>query len=275
MIRILALAVLFAPQDPVKFEPKAASGEKTIVRIDSSLTLEIQTKDSEGEQPVREITLDSQEEYVQEATGTDNGFVSKAKVQCTKSSRNKTVQGGQPQKWTTALEGQKFLVTAGESIQVTQENGDPVIVEAEAVGAWLNFVKLLPKAEVKVGDTWTISAKQISPALYVGFEDPTGDVTVKLVSAEQGRAVLSLTGKISGETKEGYEGFLDLGESLFTFSLATGKPVGFQMAGSSLQLTKAVVERRPKPGSLTEEVEVVHGTVTLKSKRMAVSVRFE
>lgn len=270
---ILALVLLL--QDPVKFEPKAANGEKTIVRIDSSLTLEILTKDSEGEKPAREVTFDSQEEYVQEVTDSEGGVAKKAKVECTKSTRNKTVAGGQPQKWTTALQGMKLLVVSGDSIQVTLENGDPAPVEGEAVGAWLHYTKLLPPGEVKVGDTWTISASRLSSALFVDFEEPTGDVTVKLASVDQGRAVLSLTGKISGETKEGYEGFLDLGEALFTFSLATGKPVGLQMAGSSLQLKKNVIERRPKPGSLTEEVEVVHGTVTVTSKRMAVTVSFE
>jgi hypothetical protein len=275
MIRILALAVLLAPQDPVKFEPKAAAGEKTIVRIDSSITIEIATKDSEGEKPTREVTLDSQEEYLQEVAEADNGRAKKLKVQCTKSARNKTVGGGTPQKWTTALEGLKLVVLSGDSRTVALETGEPAPIEGEAVGAWMMFTKLLPEAEVKVGDSWIVSASKIAPALYVGFEEPAGEITVKLTSVEQGRAVFAVTGRITGETKDGYDGLLELGEALFTFSTATGKPVSFVMAGSSLQLSKRVVERRPKPGSLTETIPVEHGSVTVRSRRMAVSIRFE
>lgn len=257
----------------MKFEPKNSAGDRVTVKIESSLTLELVTKDSEGEKK-RVLTLDAQEEYRQEVLLVDGALPRRIKVKCERSARNKTIEGGAPQSWTTALQGATFLVTLGAPPKVELEGGGEVPAGGDAVGAWNAWARMLPKEAKNPGDSWKVDAGELSPALWADFEEPTGTIDVKLDRIENNRATLLLSGSVKGRTRDEFEGGLELGETSLVFDLAAGKPVSFFLSGK-LELARRLVERRPKPGSLTEEIEVPLGSVTIKSTRMTVSVKFE
>ncbi|GEM_PF-5544740 len=291
MTRLSLILVLLLGQDPAKFEARSAVGDRTTIKIESSLTLQITVKDS-GESRSRTMTLDAQEEFRQEVLAAEGGEARKVRVTCPRSSRNKTV-GNDTQSWGTALQGMTFLVVLGAEAKVEVEGGGEVPKGTEAVGSWNAFPRLLPKEPKKVGDSWKIGARDVAPALWVGFEEAAGELEVKLDRVEQNRATFLVSGRIldqarrkdrekaaeerkkRGEnTAEIQDDVLELKDSTFVFDVSTGRPVSFSMSGS-LSLIQEVADRRPKPGSLTEEIEVVHGEVTVKSTRMTVSVKFE
>ena len=118
MLWMLALLV----QDPVKLEPKAQNGDRTTVKITSSVTLEITTKDAEGTKK-RVVTLDSGEDFSQEVLLAEAGLVKQAKVRCDRSFRSKSVEGGGGESWTTALQGVNFRVTWTDAIKVPRIKG--------------------------------------------------------------------------------------------------------------------------------------------------------
>lgn len=273
MTRFALAVALLLPQDPVKFESRSAAGDRTNVKIESSLTLEITAKDV-SESTSRVLTLDASEEYRQEVLEAAEGSPRKVRVSCPRSSRNKTMAGGTTQSWNTALQGLTFLVTLGADAKVELEGDGELPGGAEAVGAWNAFGRLLSKEPKKAGESWKVEARDVAPALWAGFEDASGQIEVKFDRVEEDRAVLLLAGSLKGATKDGFEGSLELGETTFVFDLKAGRPVSLALSGT-LALSKKIVERRPKPGSLTEEIEVAHGEVTVKSTRMTVSVKFE
>ncbi len=265
MTRWLFVLALAAPQEAVKFDARSAVGDRATIKIDSGLTLEIATTDSEGEKK-RVLTLDTNEVFEQGVLETD-----RFAVKCVEGARTEVWEGRPPVKTITPLQGKEFRVTAG---RVTTDQGAEAPPEAEAIGAWASYALLLPKEEKKVGDSWKIEAKNLGRALWAGFESPEGEVEVRF--GEMGKTIANLTlrGRITGMTKEGYEGSLDLGETTFLFDTATGRPVSFHLTGK-LELSRRVTEMRPRPGSLTEEDRVDLGGVKVKSTRLFVKVKFE
>lgn len=264
MIRWLAILALALPQDAVKFDSKSKVGDRATIKIESGLTLEIATKDSEGEKK-RVVTLDSNETFEQEVLEAD-----RIAVKCVEGVQTEVWEGRPPVK-TTPLQGKEFRVAAG---RVTTEQGAEAPPEAEAIGAWASYALLLPKEEKKVGESWKIEAKNLGRALWAGFEEPAGEVEVRFGGMEKGVADLALSGRITGKTKDGYEGSLDLGETTFLFDTAAGRPVSFQLTGK-LELSRRVTETRPRPGSLTDDDVVDLGGVMVKSTRLFVKVKFE
>jgi hypothetical protein len=252
---------------------EAQIGEISTIKITSTVTLEIVTKDSEGSKKMV-ITLDAGEDFTQEVLLAAGGIVRKAKVTCDRSFRSKSVEGGTGESWTSTLQGMNLIVTHGDSPRVEVDGGGELPVGGDAVGAWNAYTRLLPKAAQKPGDSWKVDVGAVAPALWADFENAGGDLTVKLDRVEQNHATLTLSGTIKGNTREGFEGTLELASTSLLFDLVKGRPVSFTLGGT-LSLLRKIKEVRPKPGSLTEEVEVVHGEIAVKSTRMNVTVKFE
>ena len=267
MLWMLALLV----QDPVKLEPKAQNGDRTTVKITSSVTLEITTKDAEGTKK-RVVTLDSGEDFSQEVLLAEAGLVKQAKVRCDRSFRSKSVEGGGGESWTTALQGVNFRVTWTDAIKVETEGEMPV--GAETVGAWNAYARLLPKDAVKVGDSWKVEVAAIAPIFWADFENATGELSAKVEKIDTGIATISLAGSIEGSTREGFSAKLTVADTSLVFDVAKGRAVSFTLGGS-LSLVRKIVERRPKPGTMNEEIEVVHGEVSVQCPRLNVTVKFE
>src|SRR5262245_40884276 len=127
-------AVAFAQN--VKIEAKhGAVGDKTGIKIESSLVVDIIKKDDTGESTTTH-SIDKTERFSQEVVAAENGASLTLKVKCT-SGEFERVNVDRREKGNTDLHGKEFIVkrSAGKPAEVTLPDGSPAI-GAESVGGW-------------------------------------------------------------------------------------------------------------------------------------------
>ena len=273
MTRWLALTLLaLCPQD-VKLEPKYASGDKATVVSESTLDVEIASKDGEGEK-TRRLTVSRHEEFSQELMEVASGKPRMLRVKCTKAALQKSGTNMNPTDMTSPIEGQTYDVTFGEGTSVKTLTGDPAPAEGEMVGSWMDLVRLLPGKDVKVGDAWEVEAKNLGATLWIGnISEIGGKIQCKLESHADGKATISFKGSVTGKTNDGFESKFTVAAGSYVFDTAGGRSASYSMSGE-LEMTKKVVEKFRKPDSYEDEYREL-GWITVKSKKLEAKVEFK
>jgi hypothetical protein len=269
---LVALFSFVAAQDAVKLESKCTSGDRATVTMESRIDLEIASKDGEGEKN-RRMAVERSEKFEAEVQEAANGRAKLVRVKCVKAGLQKSGTNLNPTDLTSPIEGQSFNVTFGDAMTVKTLTGDPSPAEADMVGSWEDLAKLLPKKDVKLGESWTVEAKDAGAALWVGnVTEVAGSITCTLGVYQEGKATITYKASVTGTTKDGYATKLDAwGE--YAFDGTKGKSVSFSMTGD-LEMKKKVTERYRKPDSFEDEIREI-GWITIKSKKLEAKVTFQ
>ena len=272
LVALLLSTPAWSQEGGVKMEPKYAPGDKAAVATESTIDLEISSKDGEAEKH-RALSTSRQESFTQEVAEVASGRPRLLRIKCTKATIRKSGSNLSPVELTGAMEGQTYQVTPSDSSPVKTLTGDPAPVEAEMLGSWEELVRLLPGDAKKIGDSWTIDAKDAGAAVWMAnLAGTAGTLQCSLTNHEGSKATISFKGSVTGTTRENFKVALELSGE-YVFDTATGKSVSYTASGS-LQMEKKVTERIQKPDSYDAEIVEI-GWISVKSKELKAKVTFQ
>ncbi len=272
-MRFLMVLLLAVPQD-VKLQPKAAVGDKTTVSVDSALDLEFIVKDGEGESN-RLLSVVRREKFSQEVTRVTDGMASTLAIVCLSSTLQKSGTNIALGTSVTPLAGRSFVGTrSAQGWVVTDQDGNPPPSVGRALGAWNEYVRLLPGGAVKTGDSWKVESADVAHLLFApGTTHVAGALDCTVESLSGGRATILIKGSAEGHSEDGSVLALTLSGSRLVFDTGKGRPLSLTINGS-LQSSREIVEVTRKAGTLEDERRKV-GEVVAKSRKLEVSFFFE
>lgn len=277
VLAVLAAALLAAPAAAlqgagVKLEAKLPGvGHSCEIRFESALDLDIVSKELGGTETLRNSSRVRTERFNQSVTEAPDAKTRTFKVVCAASTLQRSGTNVPVSTDKTALDGHTFWVTRGTGAGVKDETGSAATGEAAALGAWEDYGKLLPRTEVKTGDSWAV--EELSALFSVGnLKDPQNSVKGKLDSVVGDIATLTYSGSVSGTTDEGYALTLTIGECRVIFDKAKGRPASFDFKGT-LEASKKVMQGYIPPGGHKPREEVV-GEARITSKKFTVMATY-
>ncbi len=262
-----------------KLEAKHGSaGDRTQIKIESTIDLSITKKDSDGEKTTT-FTIVKSEAYRQTVKTAENGAGITLIVDCTLSELQRSGSQGDMQKGNTELHGKSFLVSrlVGQAVKVEMSDGSPAaIAGVDSVGGWEDYVKLLPGKEVAEKGQWLIE-KDVSALVWIAnlAETKSAQIVATLDKVEGTRARIEFEGTVEGKTKDGSMVKLAIpkGKGEMIFDTATGRPVSIAVAGE-FEMIKDVIHIYQKPGTHVKIPEKV-GEIRTRSSKLEVKLTFE
>jgi hypothetical protein len=277
VLALVAAALLAAPAAAlqgagVKLEAKLPGvGHSSEVRVESALDLDIVSKELGGTETLRNSSRVRTEKFTQTVTEAPDAKTRVYKVACASSTLQRSGTNLPVQTDKTSLDGRTFWVTRGTNGSIKSETGEAAGADAASLGSWEDYGKLLPKTEVKSGDSWAV--EDLSALFSAGnLKESRNDVKGRLDSVAGDNATLSFTGSVSGTTDEGYALTLTIVECRMVFDKAKGRPSSFDFKGS-LEASKKVVQGYIPPGGHKPREETV-GEAKITSKKFTVSVTY-
>lgn len=273
------MALLFlAPQD-VKLEPKVVVGEKTTVSVDSTLDMEILVRDGEGES-TRFLSVVRREKFTQEVTRVADGAPAALAIACLSSTLQRSGTNLALGTSSTPLAGRSFVgVRSAQGWIVKDQEGKGVPAEGSSLGAWNDYVRLLPKGAVKTNDVWKVDGREVAELLFPpGTTDVAGALECSLESMSGGRATVLIKGAVEGRAKDETILALALSGSRLVFDTRSGKALLLAINGS-LETKRTVAEAYLKSeegpeGKKKDESRKI-GEILSRSRKLEVSFIFE
>ncbi|MBI2930394.1 MAG: hypothetical protein HYY16_01975 [Planctomycetes bacterium] len=275
-VAVALLASSWAYAQEVKLEARPNSvGDRAEIRIESTLDLDINIKDSEPDRTLQ-ITQVRTDRLTQEVTAVQDGAGLVLKVNCTASEVERAQTNLPRQRETTAIHGQTFVVkrTLGTPTVVEMADGSPPVNGAETLGGWEDFVLLLPDKEVLVGEEWEVT-KSISSLLSVAnmAETKTVSLVASLESVQESKALIVLRGEFEGKARDGASIRVSITDGKMSFDVTRGRPIFIEIKGE-LEAMKDVVHLYNKPGTPVKIPEKI-GEIKTKSRKLEVRIDFE
>jgi hypothetical protein len=272
------IALLFlAPQD-AKLEPKAVVGEKATVSVDSTLDLEILVRDGEGES-TRFLSVVRREKFTQEVTRVADGAPAALAIACVSSTLQRSGTNLALGTSTTPLAGKSFVgVRSPQGWIVKDQEGKGVPDEGRSLGAWNEYVRLLPRGAVKTNDVWKVDGREVAELLFPpGTTEVAGALECSLESMSGGRATILIKGAIEGRAKDETILALALSGSRLVFDTRSGKAQLLAINGS-LETKRTIAEAYPRAedgreGKKDESRKI--GEILSRSRKLEVSFIFE
>jgi hypothetical protein len=272
-MRCLMALLFLVPQD-VKLQPKAVVGEMTTISVDSAIDMEIVVKDGEGES-TRVLSVVRREKFTQEVTRVADGAPAGLALQCLSSTLQKSGTNLALGTSTTALAGKAFVgARSAQGWVVKDQDGKGVPSEGRALGAWNDYVRLLPKGAVKANDVWKVDGQDVADLLFPpGTTEVAGALECSLESMSGGRATILVKGAVEGRGKDESISALTLSGSRLVFDTRSGKALLLAINGS-LESKRNVTESYRKPGEQKDDFRKI-GEILSKSRKLEVSFIFE
>jgi len=272
-MRWLIALLLLAPQD-VKMQAKFVVGEKTTITVESAVDMEIAVRDGEGE-TTRLLSVARKEKFSQEVTQVAGGMPAALTLRCVTSTQQKSGTNIALGTEVTPLVGRTFVGTrSAQGWVVKDQDGSVPPAGGQALGAWNEYVRLLPKEAVKANDSWKVEGSDLSDLLFPpGTSNVAGALDCSLESFGGGKATILVKGSVEGRGKDDSLTILRLAGSRLVFDTRSGKPLSLTLNGS-LESKRDVVELIRKPGSSEDERRKV-GEIQAKSRKLEISFLFE
>ncbi len=269
----LLLALL--AQDTATLTPKAAAGDKTTVTVESAVDLDINVTDGGGKS-TKLLSVGRKEKFVQEVTEAAEGKPKALRILCLSSTVQKSGTGlplTEPQ--STAIEGQTYLLTRlAANWVVKDKDGNPPPADGQALGAWNDAVRLLPKGAVKVSDTWKVEAKEVKALIApVAAAEFAGTLKCTCESLMENKATILFEGTLTGKGKDDSSLKLTISAGRLVFDAEKGRLVSVT-AGSSIESLQELTEVvRKEAGG--EEEKRKEGEIAGKSRKLDIAFTFE
>ncbi|HEU4339817.1 MAG TPA: hypothetical protein VFS19_07090 [Planctomycetota bacterium] len=281
-LALALIAVAAAPQDggspPPKVEAKApAAGDRTDVKIESTIELEIEASSNQEGEPkqTRQLSYARTLECSQVVQSVADGGVPTWRVTVGSAKVQRSGTNIAPVTETSEIENKSYIITRGEKGRVVKaENGDPTPADASGLGAWEDFGKLLPAGEAKEGATWQVDAATITALISIpDVAAPTGTFDAKVESSVEGKLTVFFSGELKGKTAKGFETSLKVAEGRLDYDSAKNRPVSLAITGS-LTAEKPLTQKVSKAKELRQVDEAV-GTVKVKTSKLEVKAEFK
>jgi len=285
-MRGLMVLLFLVPQD-VKLEPKAVVGEKTTVSVDSTLDVEILVKDGEGES-TRFLSVVRREKFIQEVTRVADGAPAGLTIACVSSTLQKSGTNLALGTTTTPLAGKSFVgARSAQGWLVKDVEGKGIPAEGRSLGAWNDYVRLLPKGAVKANDVWKVDGRDVADLLFPpGTTEVAGALECSLESMSGSRATILVKGAVEGRGKDETISALTLSGSRLVFDTRSGKALLLAINGS-LEMKRTIAEAYlkteegkdekkddKKADKKKDEVRKI-GEILSRSRKLEVSFIFE
>jgi hypothetical protein len=276
---LIAALLLSFWQDSSNGAPPAPEfrrvGEKMSVGVESSVDLEIVTRDVEGDSAPRLVGLIRKERFIQEVLEVSQGRARKLKVRCVASSLQRSASSEGPRApEASALKDRAFIVhrEAGKAV-VTAEDGGATGPEAGTLGSWEDVVELLPAPSLhEIGQSWKVSGQGLlSMMLSTLVTQPEGDFTGTLSALQENQGSVSLSGAFTAKSPRNESARIELKGEL-VFGRAPLRPLSLALSGN-LELAKEVLHRTRRPGQSEEEVQKV-GEIRALSRKLDLRIDF-
>jgi hypothetical protein len=250
----------------------AGSGDKAVVKIESTVELDILVRDGNGES-TKLLNLLRKDVYAQERLDARS-----LRIQCSSSKLQRSGTDLPLEEKATALSGKTFMATRTDAgWNVRDEKGGSAPAEGSQLGAWNDLVRILPVGgNVQAGGKWSVDVKEILPLLYPGvLTEGAGRLDCVCQSLDGGRANITLSGSITG--KGGDDGTtavsLTVKSGTLIYDTAKNRPVSLMFVGA-LETSTDMVEVLRKSNTNEEERRKV-GELTVKSRRLEAVFTFE
>ena len=281
-LALALIAAAWAPQDggspPPKVEAKApAAGDRTDIKIESTIELEIEASSNQEGEPKqsRQLSYARTLECSQVVQSIAEGGVPTWRVTIGAAKVQRSGTNIAPVTETSEIENKSYIVTRGEKGRVVKaENGDPTHADASGLGAWEDFGKLLPTGGPKEGATWQVDAATITALISIpDVAAPTGSFDAKVESSVEGKLTIFFSGELKGKTAKGFDTALKIAEGRLVYDTVKNRPVSMTITGS-LTAEKPINQRVAKAKELRQVDEAV-GIVKVKTSKLEVKAEFK
>jgi len=281
----LALALIAAagaPQDGASTPPKVvakapAAGDRTDVKIESTIELEIEASSNQEGEPkqTRQLSYARTLECSQVVQSIAEGGVPTWRVTIGAAKVQRSGTNIAPVTESSEIENKTYIVTRGEKgLVVKSESGDPTPADASGLGAWEDFGKLLPTGDAKEGQTWQVDAATITALISVpDVAAPTGTFEAKVESSVEGKLTVFFSGELKGKTSKGFDTSLKVAEGRLVYDTAKNRPLSMSVTGS-LTAEKPINQKVAKAKELRQVDEPV-GVVKVKTSKLEVKAEFK
>jgi hypothetical protein len=253
---------------------KAAVGDKMTVTVDSTLDLIILVEDGNGKTD-RELHVGRHEKFTQEVSKVADGAPEAVSITCVASTLEQSGTNLLLETKSTPLAGRSFKAQKTVGVWAARDaEGNAAPSGGQALGAWNDVARLLPKAAPTANASWKVEAADVAPLLLgAGVEEPSGSLECVCDAVNGDQWVVSFKGTVMGKARDRAALVLTVTAGKLAYDGAKSRPVSLSMAGG-IESKREITEKYRKPNEKEDLVRKV-GQIIATSKKFEVAFSFE